>query len=169
MKRKRPVRLGQSSAGDLIKTVLGKYGLVEQVREQRVANEWQEIVGARVARRAWPERVADGVLYLRVSSSAWLQELGFLTDDLIDKINSYLGAPPLISKLKFNLDSRPRAAVNRVARARVTQKRTRLVPRPLPEPAIGAELATIAAETDEQVDDPELRATIAEARRRLRI
>ena len=46
MRRKRPLRLGQRSAGDVIDAVLGKYGLVVEVREQRVINEWQQIVGA---------------------------------------------------------------------------------------------------------------------------
>ncbi len=168
MKPKRRRRLGQRSADELISAVLGEHGLVDEVREQRIANEWGQIVGKRVARRAWPERVAGGVLHLRVSSSAWLQELGFLTDDLIAKINRHLGGPALIAEIRLNLDSRPRAVIDRVARARTKQARPRLVRRPLPAPATGAELATIAAETAERVDDPELRAVIVDARRRLR-
>ena len=65
-------------AGELLAEVLKRRGVAGAVREQRLVTEWHSIVGERVAARAWPDGLNRGVLYVRVTNSAWLHELGFL-------------------------------------------------------------------------------------------
>lgn len=44
---------------------------------------WEGAVGTRIARRAEPVRLHKGVLYVRVSSSAWANELALLAGDIL--------------------------------------------------------------------------------------
>jgi hypothetical protein len=43
---------------------------------------WRDAVGARIAERAHPISIEDGVLLLRVPSSVWANELSLLSDDV---------------------------------------------------------------------------------------
>ena len=167
MTRRRPRRGGMSSADELVHAVLNRYGVTTEVRENRIATEWRKLVGPRVAARSWPERVRDGLLYVRVSSSAWLHELSFLEEELVSRINAALGDPPMVNAIRFHLGAHQRSDSNRVANAERRQHRRKLEKRSLPPPATGADLARIEAEAASFVEDPELREAIAEARRLL--
>src|SRR5262249_14417494 len=68
-------RRGTSTrAGELVRAVLTRYGVEGAVREHRLVTEWESIVGPRVAARAWPDGLRHGVLYVRVTNSAWMHE-----------------------------------------------------------------------------------------------
>jgi predicted nucleic acid-binding Zn ribbon protein len=43
---------------------------------------WEEAVGSRIARRAVPTHLHAGVLFVRVSSAAWANELSLLAEDI---------------------------------------------------------------------------------------
>ena len=60
---------------------------MEQVLLYRL---WQDAVGEAVARNASPALVRNGVLHVNVASSVWVQQLHFLRDMLLEKINAGL-------------------------------------------------------------------------------
>ena len=106
---------------------------------------WRRAVGARIAARAEPGRLRGSVLTVYVASAAWAQELSFLTNDIVERVNK-LGVPA--KSLRFLV--RPELSQKAPAKQpEPTRKRV-----PLPE-----ELR----QTLETVDDPELRHTIATA------
>jgi len=167
---KRSRRVGaQIPIGKLLDSVLEGYGLGEDLREHRIVAEWPSLIGKRVASRTWPSRIDAGVLFVRVSNSAWLQELSFLKDELVERINDRLGDPPVVTDLRFHLGSTPRAHSAEIERARTRSRRPKLRRRPLPAPARGGELARITAEVGGAVEEPELRNAILEARRKLNV
>jgi hypothetical protein len=111
------------------------------------AEAWRRAVGARIAERAKPGSLKQGVLSVEVASSVWAQELSFLERELVSRLAA---EGVTVSGLRFWVRPSARAAPIESARAR----RPEPPPRPLP-----ADLkARLAA-----VDDPELRAAIAEA------
>ena len=93
-------------ARPLIDAVLKKYGAARQIREHRLVTGWGEIVGERVAARAWPDGFRDGVLYVRVSNSAWLHELSFLRESVRERANELCGGPRLVKEVRFHLGPR---------------------------------------------------------------
>jgi predicted nucleic acid-binding Zn ribbon protein len=165
-RRKSPARRAAPvPTGELLAAVLGRYGVAAEAAEERIAVEWTRLVGPRVAAHAWPDRVDDGILYVRVDSAPWLHELSFLTADLTARVNQALGPPPPLREIRLRPGGvSTRARLLDAAQAR--QRRPPLARRPLPEPLRGAALAAVERETDE-VADPELRRAILEVRRRL--
>lgn len=156
----------ETQVGALVRELLTEYNLSDDVRHHQVCTDWRDIVGPRNAARTWPSPIRDGVLWVRVSNSSWLQELSFLRDDIRARANAHLGDPPLVTEVRLHLgrrrhhgdeDCEPRTA----ARFRVHPRR-----RHMPPPATGARLAAIEAETA-SIEDEELRAVVNEARRRL--
>lgn len=56
----------------------------------QVFERWQALVGKEISRHAQPNRYRGKVLWLDVSDSVWLQQLQFLKNDLLVKLNRSL-------------------------------------------------------------------------------
>jgi hypothetical protein len=118
-----------------------------RVRPPMAARVWREAVGARIADRAKPVSLWDGVLVLRVPSSVWAHELSLLADEVCARLRER-GVEA--RELRFRVGALP--AVDRPPERRVA----RAVPASFPVPP---ELA----HTLDGVADDALRAAIARA------
>ena len=80
--------------------VLRQLGLEEGLLGWRAVHEWEQVVGARVAKHTRAVAFRDGVLQIEVEGSAWMHELGFLKTDLMRTINRHLGSR-LVRNIRF--------------------------------------------------------------------
>lgn len=147
-------------AAELVSAVLARNGIVRDVREHRVMIEWPDIVGGRIARRTWPERVEGRTLWVAVESSPWLAELSFMAADMAQRVNRHVGEPPLCDEVKLTLAGRGQRALAPARRPR---------PQPSQKPLSPASERDLAAITREAsgIEDPELRDIIIAARRKI--
>ena len=65
--------------------------LVSSMRRVMVMSLWEQVVGALVAKKSWPEKVDDGVLYIGVTSHAWAAELQLLKASILARYRQLLG------------------------------------------------------------------------------
>jgi hypothetical protein len=72
---------------------------MEQVMLYRL---WTAAVGEQIARNATPVLVRGGVLHVNVTSSVWVQELHFLRDMLLEKLNAGLSGQK-ITAIRFKV------------------------------------------------------------------
>jgi predicted nucleic acid-binding Zn ribbon protein len=136
-------------AAELVRGVLRRYGVESAVREHRIVTEWTTIVGDRVAARAWPDGLKNGVLFVRVTNSAWLHELGFLREAIARAANQTVGRT-IVREVHLHLGRRRASPdADDVVAALAAQRR----PRPAPRAPRAA--------------DDELRAMVADVQRRL--
>ena len=56
----------------------------------RVLSIWPKIAGINITKRARPLKIAGKTLYLTVETSAWMEELKYIKEDIIKKINKEL-------------------------------------------------------------------------------
>jgi predicted nucleic acid-binding Zn ribbon protein len=154
-------------AADALAAVIEHYKLAATLEERRVLTEWREVVGPRIAGRTWPGAVRNGLLTVRVTNSAWMQELTFIKAQLLHKLRERFG--DMVTDVRFTLGQPGRAARDTLGSAERGRRRPQptYVPPEIPA-AEGADLERIRVET-ENVDDDELRAVIFEARRRLNV
>ena len=111
------------------------------------------MVGDAIARRAWPLRIArDGTLHVATSSSTWANELGFLADEIVERLRARLG-PDAPSRLRCAVGPVPESAAD---------KPEPTVRRP---PEVPAEIGEEADSAAAAIDDPELRELVARAAR----
>jgi predicted nucleic acid-binding Zn ribbon protein len=89
------------AAPAILKKVLKRYGLSNRVDEYAFVAKWHEIVGVEVAKRAKPERVSNGILFIRVTDSIWAQELSLRSEKIISRVNQFLTSPKTIHSLRF--------------------------------------------------------------------
>ncbi len=70
---------------------LGRLGLSEQAERLRIAQHWSAAVGPRIAERTVTHAFSRGVLTVKAASAAWQNELTFLKQDIIKRLNELLG------------------------------------------------------------------------------
>ena len=76
----------------VLKKVLGNLGWNAGMSAGRVLEEWDDIVGERLATHCRPVSFEDGVLVVSASSSAWAAQLRMLTPQLITTIEERVGS-----------------------------------------------------------------------------
>lgn len=87
-KRGRPVAVGEALNG-----YLSRAGLAQRVAQAQVIPDWPGLVGPQIAAVATPESVTpDGVLFVRVTTSAWMNELQLMTPEIMARVNAGRGA-----------------------------------------------------------------------------
>ncbi|MBD3390388.1 MAG: DUF721 domain-containing protein [Chitinivibrionales bacterium] len=81
--RKEPQKLGS-----ILEGVLSQRGYLSVCREGQIRERWTQIVGERVAAVSECRGVENGILYVRVPSAAWRQEISFLKQRILSRIRT---------------------------------------------------------------------------------
>jgi hypothetical protein len=68
--------------------VLAANGYLAICREGQVLEKWSEIVGARLAEVSECTNVENGILYVRVPSAPWRQEMSFFKEKILSQIHA---------------------------------------------------------------------------------
>jgi predicted nucleic acid-binding Zn ribbon protein len=156
------------SIDDLVKSVIEKHGLSEEIRQGCVFLFWRHMVSPTIAAKTSPESIHKGVLRVWTTSSAWVHELQFYKAQMIEQINAAVsrwpGGPPIVTDIRFVLGTqRERSERDALlAQVRMLQGRRR-PPAPTSPPVTEAHRQAIHAETA-CIDDEDLRATIESLR-----
>ena len=75
----------------LLRDMLKKYGLEPQIRFYQLIDHWEKLVGPQIAMHTLPAQLKFRKLTLHVDSSAWMNQLNYLKEELMEKINRELG------------------------------------------------------------------------------
>lgn len=81
MKKKSPKKLGE-----IVRSVLSERGYLKQCLEVEIMKKWPDIVGEKISKVTECTDVRGGVVYVRVFSSSWRNEISFLKKEILDKI-----------------------------------------------------------------------------------
>lgn len=85
---KRKAKGGPRPLADLVPPFLEKKGLAKRVDLAAAVERWPELVGPQVAAVTRAEGVSgDGVLWVRVVSSAWAAELSLMAPRILARLN----------------------------------------------------------------------------------
>ena len=72
------------------------------MKEHEVWNVWDGIVGKHVSRNAQPESMRNKILFVKVSTSPWMQQLSYMGEGIVEALNKRLGAP-IVEGIRFKL------------------------------------------------------------------
>lgn len=62
--------------------------------------KWDSLVGEAIAKNSTPEAFSEGILTIRTRTTAWANQLNWLSRDLLTKIQAELG-PDIVQELKI--------------------------------------------------------------------
>ncbi len=78
--------------GPLVERVLKDIGAGDSARVMRIAERWEEAVGAEVAAHCRPTALRGGVLEASVDSSVWCQQLQLRGPEILEALRAVLPA-----------------------------------------------------------------------------
>src|SRR2546421_5118512 len=82
-KRKRPVAVREALEG-----YLARSGLASRLAQAQVIPDWPRLVGPQIAAVTDPESgTPDGTLFVRVETSAWMNELQLMGPQIMTAVN----------------------------------------------------------------------------------
>jgi len=88
----------------IIPKIIKGMGLEQDLWEQQLMGEWPKLVGPQLSRHARPGKVERKILFVYVTSSAWLQELtSFGQREILKKVQDNFGADRIRS-IRLRLD-----------------------------------------------------------------
>ncbi len=96
-------RPSMHSITGVLEQVLKNLDLDKALIQAGILKHWEAAVGPSIAVHAHPEQIRSDKLYVRVDSSAWLQELTLLKPSLLEKLNAVLGEK-VIQDMVLRLD-----------------------------------------------------------------
>jgi predicted nucleic acid-binding Zn ribbon protein len=102
MSRRRKNSKGFVHVGRVLEDLLKTPGVASNTRLSRIWNVWADAVGGHIAANATPAAVKGRLLIVHAESSAWIQQLHFLKQEIIIKINRTLGED-LVKDIKFKI------------------------------------------------------------------
>jgi hypothetical protein len=140
--------------GREVEHVLARGGSRDAIPLAALTAEWPTVVGDAIARHAWPLRIArDGTLHVATSSATWANELGFLAEEIVQRLAARLGE---------DAPTRMRCAVGPVPESAASSEQQEPAEAVREVPADISEQADSAAAA---IDDPDLRELVARAAR----
>ncbi|MEN6464202.1 MAG: DUF721 domain-containing protein [Syntrophaceae bacterium] len=142
--------------GDILQDTLKRRNIPIDCRDQEIVTGWEKTVGPVIFQQTRPEKIRNRTLYLKVSSSIWMQQLQFMKAELIEKVNAALGKEA-VDNIFFNVGViEPQPVKVRKEVFRLNEKDFPLKPRD----------RRIIEESLAEIKDPELGKAIERAMRK---
>ncbi|MBI5181381.1 MAG: DUF721 domain-containing protein [Nitrospirae bacterium] len=98
MAKQRPM----ARISDVLLKIAQKFDIEIRLFEHTISRRWEEIVGGRIASHTRPDVISYRILTVYVDSPAWMQQLTFLKDDIIKKINKVIGRQ-IVKDIRFRI------------------------------------------------------------------
>lgn len=76
--------------GQVLDKSLKRLDLSTRLDEYGVWPIWNDVVGSTIARNAQPEKIRNGTLFIKVTSPVWMQQLQYMKEMIIEKLNQRL-------------------------------------------------------------------------------
>jgi len=76
--------------GAVLDQSLKRFELTARLDEYGVWPIWNDVVGKTIALNAQPEKIRNGTLFVKVTSPVWMQQLQFMKEMIVEKLNQRL-------------------------------------------------------------------------------
>ena len=88
---------------EALDSYLARSGLGRRLAQAQVIPQWPRLVGPQIAAVTAPESVSpDGTLFVRVATSAWMNELQLMAPEIMARVNAGRG-PGRIKTIRWLL------------------------------------------------------------------
>lgn len=92
---------GLAPASGAVEGFFKSQELASALRPHLAKVHWEGVVGPQVARVTQVEAARNGILFVRVEAGPWFQEMMWLKDDILRRLNAKLGGQ-VLTEVRFN-------------------------------------------------------------------
>ena len=86
-RRIRKRRTNLLKMGDFLPKVLRKKKILLDMLDHNILETWRTAVGPQISAQTIPFKFKNNTLFVNVSTPAWMQQLSFLKQEIMDKVN----------------------------------------------------------------------------------
>ena len=104
--RKRGTQANLQKLGNILPGILKKHNIIIDSGEHRLRELWNKAVGSQISAHSRPEKLKRYTLFVKVSSSVWMQQLHILKSEIIEKINQSTGKE-FVKNIHFSIGAIP--------------------------------------------------------------
>jgi hypothetical protein len=72
---------------DILQKALKKHHIALKTVDRKLQNVWLQAVGPRIAAQTYPDSIKKTILFVKVANTAWMQQLHFMKQDILEKFN----------------------------------------------------------------------------------
>ena len=112
MRRARKKQKNLLKLGDFLDKTLKRRKILLDIADPFLVEAWNESVGKGIAAHTYPFKFRNNTLFVRVSNSVWMQQLQFMKQDIIDKVNPAFGNRT-VKNIHFSIGKIPAASAAR--------------------------------------------------------
>jgi hypothetical protein len=88
-KKKNQSRL--QSIGEILFSSFKGKGVAAKIEENSLIKLWPKAVGQQIALQTQPDCLKNGTLFVKTTSSVWVQQLHFMKEEILQKLNELAG------------------------------------------------------------------------------
>jgi predicted nucleic acid-binding Zn ribbon protein len=100
--RKKNHQMRLQSIGEILLSVLKRRGLAAKIEENSFFKLWPQAVGPQIAQQTQPDSLRTGTLFVKTTSSIWVQQLHFMKEDIRGKLNNLAGKET-VKEIRFSI------------------------------------------------------------------
>jgi predicted nucleic acid-binding Zn ribbon protein len=90
------------SIGEILFSAFKRRGMAAKLEENAVLKLWPKAVGEQIAAQTQPDNLRNGTLFVKTTSSVWVQQLHFMKDEIRQKLNE-LSGKDAIKEIRFSV------------------------------------------------------------------
>jgi len=88
--------------GDILLPILKKRGLASKIEENMILKLWPKAIGDKLNLQTKADAFRNGTLFVKTTSSIWVQQLHFIKEEIIDKVNEIAGKK-IVKDIRFSI------------------------------------------------------------------
>ena len=86
----------------ILERVFSGLNLGIRVKQYQIWDVWDSVVGKPIAKQTQPKQIRNMILWVHVSSSTWMQQLEFMKQDIVNKLNERIG-DRVVNDIRFQI------------------------------------------------------------------
>lgn len=93
MYRRKRARKGHKKLeklGDFLEKALKRKKISIDIMDHDVRTAWKKAVGPQISAQSDPFKFKNGMLYIKITTPAWMHELQFMKQEIMDRLNAEL-------------------------------------------------------------------------------
>jgi predicted nucleic acid-binding Zn ribbon protein len=98
--RRRKQQAQLQSIGEVLFLILKRKGMTSKLEENTLRKLWPIAVGSQIASQTQPDSFRNGTLFVKTVSSVWVQQLHFIKEEILDKLNQ-LSGKTTVKEIRF--------------------------------------------------------------------
>jgi len=100
--RKKKTQSRLQSIGEILFVTFKGKGVAAKIEEIALMKLWPEAVGQQISLQTQPDCLKNGTLFVKTTSSVWVQQLHFIKEEILQKFNELAGKNA-VKEIRFSV------------------------------------------------------------------